>query len=116
MLASYSIDTAADVTLSAVDAVPGFGQFLTGQLLAWRKTLEGKFVFNPKRAIDPEDVRKVDREMAATKTSLESSLLKGPSELARIRIQTTATRQSLAKELENATRELLQAEANARAS
>ena len=116
MLASYNIDTAADVTLSAVDAVPGFGHLLTGQLLAWRQTLEGKFVFKPKRGIDPEDVRTLDREMAATKTSLESWLLRGPSDLARIRIQTTATRQSLAKELENATRELLQAEANARAS
>jgi hypothetical protein len=47
---------------------------------------------------------------------LESSLLQGPSELARISIQITAIRQPLAKELENATLELLQAEANARAS
>jgi DNA-binding helix-hairpin-helix protein with protein kinase domain len=116
MLASYNIDTAADVTLTAVDAVPGFGQFLAGQLLAWRQTLEGKFVFKPKKGIDPEDVQKLDREMAATKTSLESSLLQGPSELARISIQITAIRQPLAKELENATLELLQAEANARAS
>ena len=116
MLAPYNIDTAADVTVSAVDTFPGFGQFLTGQLLAWRQTLEGKFVFNPKRGIDPEDVRTLDREMAATKVSLESSLLRGPSALARIRIQTSATRQSFAKELENATRERLQGEANARAS
>jgi DNA-binding helix-hairpin-helix protein with protein kinase domain len=114
MLASYNIDTAADITLAAVDAVPGFGQFLTGQLLAWRQALESKFVFNPKRGIDPEDVRTLDREIAAKKTSIESSLLRGSSELATISSQTITARQSIAKELENAARELFQAEANAR--
>ncbi len=116
MLASYNIDTAADVTLTGVDAVPGFGQFLTRQLLAWRQALESKFVFNPNRGVDPEDVRTLDREIAGKRTSLESSLLGGAPELVRINTQIIMARQSLAKDLENASRELLQAEANARAA
>jgi DNA-binding helix-hairpin-helix protein with protein kinase domain len=116
MLASYNIDTAADVTITAVDAVPGFGQFLTGQLLAWRQTLESRFVFNANRGVDPEDVRALDKEIAGKRVSLESSLLKGAPDLMRVGNEIMVARQALAKELENAARELYQAEADARAA
>jgi DNA-binding helix-hairpin-helix protein with protein kinase domain len=116
MLASFNIDTAADITLAAVDAVPGFGQFLTGQLLAWRQALESKFVFSPNRGVDAEDVRALDREIASKRTTLEASLLRGAPDLARIGLQIAAVRQALARELESASRELFQAEANARAA
>ncbi len=116
MLASFNIDTAADVTLAAVDAVPGFGQFLTGQLLAWRQVLESRFVFNANRGVDPEHVRALDREISGKRAALESSLLKGGPELAHISSQIAAARQLLAKELETATCGLFQAEANVRAA
>jgi DNA-binding helix-hairpin-helix protein with protein kinase domain len=116
MLASYNIDTAADVTLAAVDAVPGFGQFLTAQLLDWRRALESKFVFNPNRGIDPEDLRALDKEIVGKRVALESSLLKGASDLTALANQIMAARLALTKDLENAARELCQAEANTRAA
>jgi DNA-binding helix-hairpin-helix protein with protein kinase domain len=116
MLASFGIDTAADVTRTTVDGVPGFGEFLTGKLLAWRQFLESKFVFNPSRGIDQEDIRVLDREIADRRAALESSLLGGVAELMRIKNQIATARKLLAMELETGTRELMQAQANERAS
>lgn len=54
-LASYGIETAADIKAHAVRAVPGFGDAMTAKLLAWRKAHEDKFRYNP--AVDPSDIQ-----------------------------------------------------------
>jgi len=54
-LASFGIETAADITASAVRAVPGFGEALTGKMLAWRQSHEAKFRYNT--SSDPSDVQ-----------------------------------------------------------
>lgn len=54
-LASFGIETAADITASAVRAVPGFGEALTGKMLAWRQGHEAKFRYNPSQ--DPSDIQ-----------------------------------------------------------
>ena len=43
-LASFGIETAADVTKSSVTSVPGIGPVKAKALLAWKKSLELKFV------------------------------------------------------------------------
>ncbi|PTQ70316.1 helix-hairpin-helix domain-containing protein [Pseudomonas sp. GV071] len=45
-LASFGIETAADITASSVRSVPGFGDALTGKMLAWRQSHEAKFRYN----------------------------------------------------------------------
>lgn len=45
-LASFGIETAADITASAVRGVPGFGEALTAKMLAWRQGHESKFRYN----------------------------------------------------------------------
>jgi DNA-binding helix-hairpin-helix protein with protein kinase domain len=45
-LASYGIETAADISRSAVLAVPGFGEATLRKLLAWRNEHEKKFRYN----------------------------------------------------------------------
>jgi hypothetical protein len=60
-LASYGIETAEDVVPSRVNSVPGFGPVLIERLMAWRKSLEAKFVFDPKKAIDPRDIITVEQ-------------------------------------------------------
>lgn len=45
-LASYGIETAADIKLNAVRAVPGFGEAMTAKLVAWRKGHEDKFRYS----------------------------------------------------------------------
>lgn len=46
-LASFGIETAADINSSSVMAVPGFGEALTQRLLTWRREQEAKFLYNP---------------------------------------------------------------------
>lgn len=54
-LASFGIETAADITASAVRAVPGFGDALTAKMVAWRQGHEGKFRYNA--TPDPSDLQ-----------------------------------------------------------
>jgi len=46
-LASYGIETAADVTNQRISGISGFGYSLTKRLLDWRKEVENSFRFNP---------------------------------------------------------------------
>ena len=47
-LVSFGIETAADLDLTIVSQIPGFGDQLTERLLKWRRELERRFRFNPK--------------------------------------------------------------------
>lgn len=77
-LASFGIESAADVTYSAVMAVPGFGEALTQKLLTWRRGQEIKFRYNPNP--DPSDRQAEDllRSAAANKqVELQNKLRAG---------------------------------------
>ncbi|KVV10886.1 MULTISPECIES: topoisomerase DNA-binding C4 zinc finger domain-containing protein [unclassified Pseudomonas] len=54
-LASFGIETAADITAYTVRAVPGFGEALTAKMLIWRQEQEAKFRYNA--TPDPSDVQ-----------------------------------------------------------
>jgi DNA-binding helix-hairpin-helix protein with protein kinase domain len=116
MLSSYGIDDAADVTAAAVEAVPGFGQFLTGQLMGWRRSLEGRFKFDPKRGIDPTDVQRVDQDLAKRRMEIELMLSRGQMELTDVRRRIIVVRGQLQDQLQRAWTEMTQAQANARAA
>ncbi|UPT37840.1 topoisomerase DNA-binding C4 zinc finger domain-containing protein [Pseudomonas amygdali] len=68
-LTSFGIETAADITASAVRAVPGFGEALTGKMLAWRQSHEAKFRYNT--SSDPSDVQ---AESAARSASVAKQI------------------------------------------
>ena len=116
MLSSYGIDDAADVTSVAVEAVPGFGQFLTEQMMNWRRSLETRFKFDPKRGIDPLDVQRVDQEIAKRRMEIELILSRGQLELNEIRRRIVVTRGQLQDQLQRAWMEVAQARANTRAA
>jgi DNA-binding helix-hairpin-helix protein with protein kinase domain len=116
MLSSYGIDDASDVTAAAVEAVPGFGQFLTGHMMAWRRSLESKFKFDPKRGIDPLDVQRVDQEIAKRRQEIELLLARGQMELTEIRRRIVVLRGQLQDQMQKAWMEMAQAQANARAA
>ncbi|CRM75094.1 topoisomerase DNA-binding C4 zinc finger domain-containing protein [Pseudomonas salomonii] len=65
-LASFGIETAADITASAVRAVPGFGEALTAKMLAWRQGHESKFRYNT--TPDPSDLQVEQSTRAAFAT------------------------------------------------
>jgi len=116
MLSAYGIDDAADVTRSALEAVPGFGEFLIIQLITWRQSLEGRFKFNPSRGIDPTDIQRVDLEIAKRRVEIEALLSKGPFELNTLRGLIIAARGRLQEQLEKAVMDVAQAQADERAS
>jgi DNA-binding helix-hairpin-helix protein with protein kinase domain len=116
MLSSYGIDDAADVTTRAVEAVPGFGQFLTEQMMTWRRSLESRFKFDPKRGIDPTDIQRVDQDIAKRRMEIELLLSRGQMELTELRRRIIIARGQLQDQLQNAWMETAQAQANARAA
>ena len=81
-LASYGIETAADISRHAVMAVPGFGEAMTAKLVAWRSGHEAKFRYNP--APDASDVQAENAARsshASKRADLQSKIRSGAAAL-----------------------------------
>lgn len=115
MLQSYGIETAADISFSAVTAVPGFGPTLAQRLLDWRGTVEQRFRFDPKRALDPSDVSALERDLDSRRVKLEQELTGGVEALRQISRQIANARGTLRRQHEQAMLVAAQAEADLRA-
>nr|QLG20445.1 hypothetical protein [uncultured bacterium] len=112
-LASFGIETAADVTWSSVMKINGFGQKLTRELVDWRHGLERRFVFNPAKGVDPADIAAINQRFGQKRRQIEGSLLAGPEHLNQIcgqilqqRIQTLPTIRAAAQQVAQAEADL----------
>ncbi|NIZ13497.1 topoisomerase DNA-binding C4 zinc finger domain-containing protein [Phaeobacter sp. HF9A] len=77
-LISFGIETAADVNRSAVMQVPGFGEVMTGKLVAWRRRHESRFKYDrTPNSQDVADERALRGRFAAEKAKLESTIRNG---------------------------------------
>lgn len=77
-LISFGIETAADVTQKAVRRVPGFGDVMTGKLMAWRRGHESRFKYDrTPNAQDAADERALRGRFSAEKAKLESTIRNG---------------------------------------
>jgi len=95
-LASFGIESAADINRNAIIGVPGFGPATADKLLAWRAVHERHFVYNP--APQPSDAQaqaKVEGDFAAKAATLAKRIVGGQVELAQT---SNAVRQRLAAE------------------
>lgn len=84
-LASFGIESAADVTRGAVMAVPGFGPVTTEKLLRWRASYERRFIYNP--APQPADIQaqtRIENEFAAKAAALAKRISGGQVEIAHL--------------------------------
>lgn len=111
-LASYGIETAADITEAALDPVPGFGPSYTQRLLSWRRNVERKFVFNPAIGVDPAQIQSVEASIASRRHELEQRILKGPEELTSLKETLTNARNEISLAFEAQMRLRIQAELN----
>jgi DNA-binding helix-hairpin-helix protein with protein kinase domain len=111
MLASYGIETAADVDGVKIAQIPGFGEKLTADLIRWRRKHEQNFRFNPHEPVDPRDIAAMDRDLEAKKQKLLSALQQAPLQLRRLSQEITAARPRLMPLLEKAWTALKVAEA-----
>ena len=111
-LASYGIETAADVTQAALTQVPGFGPKTQARMLTWRSTVEQRFAFDPTRHVDQRDIARVEQEILNKKTQIESRINGAMAELRQAHSQIMAARQHMLPQIETAYRQFLQASAD----
>jgi DNA-binding helix-hairpin-helix protein with protein kinase domain len=82
VLASYGIDTAADITHSRVLATPGFGEVNSLGLFAWRARLEQRFVYRTEDTdADRQELIRIRTSIETKALSLRQKLLTGPQNL-----------------------------------
>jgi DNA-binding helix-hairpin-helix protein with protein kinase domain len=85
LLTSHGIETAADVTQSALLRVPGFGPVTSLPLLEWRRSVEAKFRFSvPHTAADVTALANIKGGIANKARILTARLANGHAELSRI--------------------------------
>ncbi len=109
-LASFGIETADDVTAYALNSVPGFGPKLTRELLSWRQRHEAQFQFNPSEPVAPQEIARVEAEIAALQQNLIQQLQRGVGHLQRLAQEIPAARQRLMPMLSKAWDDLKVAE------
>jgi len=84
-LASFGIESAADVTRSAIESIPGFGPATADKLIAWRAVHERRFIYNP--APTPQDLQeqaKVEAEYGARAGTIARQIAGGQAEMAHL--------------------------------
>jgi len=112
-LISFGIETAADVNQSAVLRVPGFGNVMTGKLVAWRRGHASRFKYDrTPNAQDISDERALRGRFAAEKAKLESTIRNGLGTLrnAKARLGALSARASSERALTDALTVRAQAE------
>jgi DNA-binding helix-hairpin-helix protein with protein kinase domain len=110
MLASYGIDTAADVSWQSLQKVDGIGTRNALTLVTWRDSLVSQFVFNPRLGVDRNEITKLERQIAERRSHLEQTLTSGPAELEHIRQRVLQARTTLQAEANQVLNALLEAE------
>lgn len=85
VLRSFGIETALDVTPERVSAVDGFGPARTAAVVAWRKSVEARFRFDPNKGVDPSERAALVQRQSQRRSALESALMKGLTELQHLR-------------------------------
>ncbi len=113
-LASFGIDTAADISWQSLENVGGIGTRNAVTLITWRDSLVSQFVFNPRLDIERTEVIKLERRMAEKRARLENILTTGPAELGAIRLRVLGARTALMAQARDVLITLLQAERDMR--
>lgn len=81
-LATFGVETAADVTMENVLRVPGFGPTNSLPLFEWRRKIESKFVYNDKPTSDDQrEIQLIQTSIQQSAEQLKTTLLAGSSNL-----------------------------------
>ena len=74
VLASFGVQTAADVDRQKIAAIQGFGPALIGELMAWRQGVANKFVFNASEPVNQNDLFTLKARIANWKKELDNKI------------------------------------------
>jgi DNA-binding helix-hairpin-helix protein with protein kinase domain len=111
-LRSFGIETAADVSRNRVMQIKGFGESLTRAMTDWKASVERRFVFNPAAAISETDKNAVRAKFGARKNSMSATLVGAAAELQRFRQMANSRAISLQPQLDQAAKQLAQAQSD----
>src|SRR5262249_36017855 len=73
-LASYGIETAADVDRVRIQSIQGFVGALADNFIPWRDGLARPFVFNPAEPLNPRDVAALKARIVQKRQDVEKKL------------------------------------------
>jgi DNA-binding helix-hairpin-helix protein with protein kinase domain len=110
-LEGAGIDTAADITSKALEAVPGFGPVLSKRVLAWRKACEAGFTA-PATAGAPATSAPALAAIRGKGNSLEVAIRDGLTKLDRMIAAEAARLAGVRADLDRLARDLAQARAD----
>ena len=116
VLASFGIETAADVDRSKILAIQGFGSGLVAELMAWRQNLANKFVYNASEPLNPSDLLALKTRLATRKAELERAIRALATSLQQKSASSLGQRAKLATLANRAFAARKQAEANEQAA
>jgi DNA-binding helix-hairpin-helix protein with protein kinase domain len=74
VLASFGIQTAADIETYRVSALQGFGPTLVSALMAWRQSVANRFVFNASEPVNQVDLANVKARLANRKVEIDNKI------------------------------------------
>jgi DNA-binding helix-hairpin-helix protein with protein kinase domain len=111
-LASYGIETAADISEQKILRIGGFGRSYTTELLEWRAGKMRLFVFDPNTGVDPADISDLNRRFAIKRQQLEAGLLAGIERLNQVRNGALHQRQQMQSVVLAAAKQVAQAKAD----
>ena len=111
-LRSFGIETAADVSRIKVMQIRGFGESLTNAVTDWKASVERRFVFNPATAVSEADKNAVRAKIGTRKSAIAATLAGGAAELQRLKQTATSRASSLQPQLEQAAKQLAQAQSD----
>lgn len=80
-LASFGIETAAEVEWNRIRRLKGFGDVKTRALVDWRKSLERNFRFNPSLSVTQADINQVKQKVQARAQEIQQEMRKGLAEI-----------------------------------
>ena len=112
VLASYGIETAADISYEEIFSIPTFGSALTQNLVDWRNKLEAGFQQHKPSPQDLASLNIVDQRYARRLNELESILLRGKAQLEDICNSLVKKRKQVREQAEIAVKNLAQARAD----
>jgi DNA-binding helix-hairpin-helix protein with protein kinase domain len=74
-LASYGIETAADINYNKITSIPGFGDVMASNLVSWKDEVARKFHYNPAvTQSDKDDQNKIEAEYLSKSNSLKKQI------------------------------------------
>src|SRR5262249_41791930 len=111
VLVAHNVATAADLgEIKELTMLPSISKWRAESLLKWRRGLERQFVFDPARDVSLEARVRTERDVDSLRAHVESELSGGARSLRHVELEIEARRQKLRPALEQARRELAQAE------